>query len=186
MKGEFHTRPSALRLAAPFLLALVIFALDQASKIWIRSSYPLAYAEAKIAGFFNLVHAENPGAAFSMFEAAPPVIRVGLLVGLAVAIVLLIVAALVGRIQLVETQLGRMALGLVLGGACGNLFDRIHAGTVTDFLEFYHNSYYFPAFNLADSSIFCGACLMLLDYWLAPPHQPAASAVEQVPPIEQG
>lgn len=151
---------------APFLLAALILVLDQSSKIWIRANYPLSYAEAKIEGFFNLVHAENPGAAFSMFESAPPVIRIGVLVVLALVIVILIVLALMGRVHLVETQFARMALGLVLGGACGNLFDRIHTGTVTDFLEFYHRSYYFPAFNVADSSIFCGACLMLLDYWI--------------------
>lgn len=159
---------TSMRLV-PFLLAILIFALDQASKIWVRANYPLSYTEAKIEGFFNLVHAENPGAAFSMFETAPPVIRVGVLVAMAGAIVLLIVAALLGRIQIVETQFARIALGLVLGGACGNLYDRIHAGTVTDFLEFYRGSYYFPAFNVADSAIFCGACLMVLDYWIATP-----------------
>lgn len=171
-----------MRRAAPFLLAIPIFALDQASKVWIRAHYPLSFAEAKIEGFFNLVHAENPGAAFSMFESAPPAIRVGLLVALALAIVLMIVAALLGRIHIVETQFARMALGLVLGGACGNLFDRIHAGTVTDFLEFYHKSYYFPAFNVADSSIFCGACLMLLDYWIGGKAAPSPPLpVDQVP-----
>jgi len=154
------------RRIAPFVLAALIFVLDQASKIWIRANYPLSFAEAKIEGFFNLVHAENPGAAFSMFESAPPVIRVGVLVALAFAIIVLIVAALLGRIQIVDSQFARMALGLVLGGACGNLLDRLRTGTVTDFLEFYRGSYYFPAFNLADSSIFCGACLMLLDYWI--------------------
>ena len=158
-----------MRRLAPFVLAIIIFALDQSSKAWIRSRYPLSYTEAKIEGFFNLVHAENPGAAFSMFETAPAVVRVGVLVVLALAIVALIVAALLDRIQLVDTQFARMALGLVLGGACGNLFDRIHAGTVTDFLEFYHGSYYFPAFNVADSAIFCGACLMLAEYWLGKP-----------------
>ena len=153
-----------MKRIAPFLLAIVIFLLDQGSKMWIRATYPLSYAEAKVEGFFNLVHAENPGAAFSMFESAPPAIRVGLLVALALVIVVLMIAALLGRIHIVDSQFARMALGLVLGGACGNLFDRIHAGTVTDFLEFYRGSYYFPAFNLADSSIFCGACLMLIDY----------------------
>lgn len=167
---------------APFLLAALIFALDQASKIWIRGNYPLSYTEAKIEGFFNLVHAENPGAAFSMFESAPPLIRVGVLVALALAIVALIVAALLGRVRIVDSQFARMALGLVLGGACGNLLDRVRAGTVTDFLEFYRGTYYFPAFNLADSSIFCGACLMLLDYWIgsraAAQPQPAPNEIK--------
>ena len=170
-----------MRRAAPFLLAAVIFGLDQWSKLWIRANYPLSYAEAKIEGFFNLVHAENPGAAFSMFENAPPLIRVGVLVALACVIVSLIVFALLGRIHLVETQFARLALGLVLGGACGNLIDRIRAGTVTDFLEFYHRGYYFPAFNVADSSIFCGTCLMLLDHFLF--HRPNATARPTVEPV---
>ena len=60
----------------------------------------------------------------------------------------------------------RIALGLVLGGASGNLYDRIVSRTVTDFLEFHAGqSYFFPAFNVADSAIFCGACLLLLDMW---------------------
>ena len=166
-----------MRRFAPFLVAVVIFALDQWSKMWIRANYPIAYAEAKITGFFNLVHAENPGAAFSMFDTAPHVVRVTVLVGLALVIVGLIVLALLDKIKLVETQFARMALGLVLGGAIGNLFDRVHAGTVTDFLEFYRGSYYFPAFNLADSSIFCGACLMLLDYWI---HKAPVSEAKEV------
>lgn len=168
---------STLKRMLPFLLAALIFFVDQASKIWIRTNYPLAYAESKIEGFFNLVHAENPGAAFSMFESAPALLRVGVLVALALVIVVLIAAALLGRIHIVETQFARMALGLVLGGACGNLLDRIRAGTVTDFLEFYRGSYYFPAFNVADSSIFCGACLMLLDYWIGNRNTP--QTVEQ-------
>jgi signal peptidase II len=155
-----------MKKAAPFLLATLVFALDQASKLWIRTNYPLSYVENRIAGFFNLVHAENPGAAFSMFAEAPVYVRTGVLVVTALAIVVLLILALTDRIHLVETQFARMALGLVLGGACGNLFDRIHAGTVTDFLEFYWSRYYFPAFNLADACIFSGACLMVLDYWV--------------------
>jgi signal peptidase II len=172
---------------APFLVAIIVFALDQVSKMWIRANYPLSYAEVKIEGFFNLVHAENPGAAFSMFESAPSIVRVGVLVVLAFVIVAVIVLALLGRIHLVETQFARMALGLVLGGACGNLYDRINAGTVTDFLEFYHRGYYFPAFNLADSCIFCGACLMLIDYTIG--HRKASAsnpaAVDSTPSIGQ-
>ena len=154
-----------MRKSAPFLLAVIVFVLDQLSKFWIRANYSLSFIDPKVAGFFNLVHAENPGAAFSMFAEASPFIRKGLLVGMALVIVILLILALLDRIRLVETQFARMALGLVLGGACGNLLDRIYAGTVTDFLEFYWRNYYFPAFNLADTAIFCGACLMVLDYW---------------------
>jgi signal peptidase II len=169
-----------MRRAAPFLVALAAFLLDQWSKHWIRAAYPLSYVESQIAGFFNLVHAENPGAAFSMFAEAPVLVRKGLLVVTAVLIVTLVILALLGRIHLVETQFARMALGLVLGGACGNLFDRISAGTVTDFLEFYWGRYYFPAFNVADTSIFCGACLMVLDYWFGP-RQPVKQATAKEP-----
>ena len=178
---QFGADDRQMKRIAPFLLAAVVFGLDQWSKAWIKANYPLSYAEAKIEGFFNLVHAENPGAAFSMFESAPPVIRIGVLVVLAVAIVALIIAALLGRIHLVETQFARLALGLVLGGACGNLFDRIHSGTVTDFLEFYHRGYYFPAFNLADSCIFTGACLMLIDHFASKRPVPAQPTVVSQP-----
>lgn len=156
-----------MKRSAPFALALLIFVFDQGTKLWIRNHLPLSYAEPKIEGFFNLVHAENPGAAFSMLATAPAWLRQGLLITMAAAIIVGILLALLGRIQIVETQQSRLALGLVLGGASGNLFDRLTAGTVTDFLEFYWRNYYFPAFNVADSAIFCGACLMILDFWLA-------------------
>ena len=85
----------------------------------------------------------------------------------------LLIAALFGKFGIVSSTLSRWAVTLILGGACGNLIDRIRIGTVTDFLEFYVGTYYWPAFNVADSAIFCGAALLFVDYWMQSKRKPA-------------
>jgi signal peptidase II len=154
------------RLAA-FGLSGTILLLDQWTKMLIREQYHLHQSVPVIPGFFNLVHAENPGAAFSMLADASPMVRSVLLIGLACIITSVLVAALFGKFGIAETTGSRWAVALILGGALGNLLDRVRYGSVTDFLEFYAGSYYWPAFNVADSSIFCGAVLLFLDNWIS-------------------
>ena len=154
-----------VRLAA-FGVSGVIIALDQWTKVIVRERFHLHESIPVIPGFFNLVHAENPGAAFSMLATASEAPRSFVLIGIALAVSLFLVAALFGRFGLVESAASRWAVVLILGGAAGNLIDRIRFGTVTDFLEFYAGPYYWPAFNVADSSIFCGAVLLFLDNWM--------------------
>ena len=158
-------KPSRLARLAPFGLSALIFAFDQATKSVIRSSYSELDSQVVIPGFFNIVHAENPGAAFSLLADAPAYVRSGVLIGLAGLVVIAIVLALAGKIALAESKLAKLAFAFILGGAAGNLLDRIVVGTVTDFLEFYAGRYYWPAFNVADSAIFVGAVLLLLDFW---------------------
>ncbi len=144
------------------LLALAVLALDQASKWLIAHDLPLG-ASMPITGFFNLVHVENPGAAFS-FLAAEPGWQRWLFTGLGSAVSLLIAVVLLRRRQRV---LMGLALGLILGGALGNVADRVLWGHVTDFLDFYlrtaSGAWHWPAFNLADSAITVGAVALLLD-----------------------
>lgn len=154
-------------LAASFAIVAAILVLDQWTKVLVRDRYGFAETHAVIPGFFNMVHAENPGAAFSMLADASPILRSVVLIGIAALVTLGLIAALFGKFGIVTGNLSRGAVSLILGGAIGNLLDRIRFGTVTDFLEFYIGSYYWPAFNVADSAIFCGAVLLFLDQWLS-------------------
>ncbi len=154
-----------VRVTTSFAVAALILALDQWTKALVRA-WELNLARPVIPGFFNLVHAENPGAAFSMLADAAPWVRSLVLIGVAALAVGLLVAALFGRFGLVSSTVSRWAVTLILGGAMGNLLDRLRFGSVTDFLEFYIGPYYWPAFNVADSAIFCGAVALFLDHWL--------------------
>lgn len=128
----------------------------------IRASVPDFRTIHVIPNFFNIVHAENPGIAFSLFSDASGTWRSVVLIGLSTAVILFITATLLRGGSGVNWML-RIGLALVLGGAIGNLYDRIATGTVTDFVEVYAGNHYFPSFNVADSAITIGACLLLLD-----------------------
>lgn len=139
-------------------LSALIVILDQISKLWISSHF--AYGESlPVTGFFNLVLAHNKGAAFSMLNEAGGWQR---WLFSAIAVVASIwITWLLRRHS--RQQLFCFALALVLGGALGNLIDRISYGHVVDFLDFHWSGHHFPAFNVADSAITCGAALLLLD-----------------------
>jgi signal peptidase II len=142
-----------------------IFALDRVSKLYIQSNFSALDTVTVIPGVFNIVHAENPGAAFSLLADAPLAVRRAVLIGLS-GVVMAIVAYLLFRAkQAGETPATRTGLTMVLGGALGNFWDRIAVGSVTDFLQVYIGPYEYPSFNVADSAVFCGAALLLLDMW---------------------
>lgn len=144
-----------------------IFALDWISKRWIEKNVSFWDTNPVIPGFFSIVHAQNRGAAFSILADAPDAVRGLLLIGVS-GVVTLIVAWMF-RTSLLKpdsyTAAGRVALAMVLGGALGNLYDRILRGSVTDFLLFFWRDWQFPAFNVADSAISVGAVLLLIDLW---------------------
>src|SRR4030065_576027 len=151
-----------------WLSALVIL-LDQSSKLWITSRF--AFGESlRVLGVFDLVLAHNTGAAFSFLHDAGGMQR-WLFSIIAIAASVWIVWLL--RRHSMQT-LFALALSMILGGALGNLIDRIAYGYVVDFLHFHWNEHYFPAFNLADSAITCGAFLMILDSFKERKHGPAA------------
>ncbi|MDP2695006.1 MAG: signal peptidase II [Gallionella sp.] len=139
-------------------LSALIIVLDQASKLWITGHF--AYGESLVVlGIFNLVLAHNTGAAFSFLSDAGGMQR-----WLFSAIAIVVSAWIVWLLRRHSAQtLFALALSLILGGALGNLIDRIAYGYVVDFLSFHWNEHYFPAFNIADSAITCGAFLMILD-----------------------
>lgn len=132
----------------------LVLVLDQATKYWVARTVPLDTGFA-VAPFLNLVHVRNPGAAF------------GLLAGLGDRYLMLglTLAALAALFFLVFRVAPRnrwtgLSAGFVLGGAVGNLIDRVRFGQVTDFLDFHLSGYHWPVFNLADSALTCGFILL--------------------------
>ena len=150
----------------PFLVAAAVFGLDRITKGMIKAHLSAWDTLTVIPKFFNIVHAENPGVAFGFLAEATGAWRNILLIGLSLA-VLVFISTLLWRPQngIAQSWMVRIGLALVLGGALGNLYDRVVHGTVTDFVEVYAGNHYFPAFNVADSSITIGAALLLLDMW---------------------
>lgn len=160
--------------AGAFLIALAAAAVDQITKMLIRGSVPEFQTIPIIPGFFNIVHAENPGVAFSMFANAGGVWRNIVLTGVSsIAVIFLVYLLASGAAA--QSGVLRVALSLILGGAFGNLVDRALRGTVTDFIEVYAGSHYFPAFNAADSCITIGAVLLFLDMWRSRGKEPLNS-----------
>jgi signal peptidase II len=157
------------RVRAILIIAAVIL-LDRVSKAYIRVRVPEWEMIPVIPGFFNIDHTENTGAAFGMFSQSASQWRPLLLIGISV-VVMSIIAPMLWRATKPGTDgsasaLMQTGLAFVFGGAAGNLWDRLFRGSVTDFLQFFFGSYEFPSFNAADSSIFVGACLLLMDMWM--------------------
>jgi signal peptidase II len=152
----------------PFALAAGVVVLDRITKWIIKTNISLwDRPRDVIPGWFNLVHTENPGIAFGLLADASGLWRNVLLIGFSCAVLVGISTVLLrGEQGGARGTILRSGLGLVLGGAFGNLYDRIVHGTVTDFIEVHAGPHYFPAFNVADSAISVGACLLLLDMWL--------------------
>lgn len=139
-------------------LSLLVLLLDQASKLWVRAVLREFQSE-PVSGFFNLVLVYNEGAAFSFLSSAGGWQR-WLFVVLALVISLVLYRWLV---QLrTDERVSATALALILGGAWGNLIDRLWLGKVTDFLDLHYLGWHWPAFNLADSAISLGVALLLL------------------------
>jgi signal peptidase II len=143
------------------LIALIVVLLDRWSKRLIAQRVAL-YAHIQIIpGFFRITHTENTGAAFSLFADSTAPWRTGLLVGFSM-VALLVVFVLLWKNNPNHFVTG-IALSLIMGGALGNLWDRLARGRVIDFLLVYVKQYQWPVFNLADSAIVVGAGLLILE-----------------------
>jgi len=143
------------------LIAFGVFALDQLTKAVVDATIPLHDVRTVIPGFFRLTHVKNTGAAFGIFADSASRLKTEALIALSVAS-LAVVLMLLWRQNLGAGRSG-VALALILGGASGNLFDRLLHGSVVDFLLFYVQTYQWPSFNVADSAIVTGAGLLVLD-----------------------
>ena len=143
------------------LIALVVVLLDRWTKHAVAQRIALYSHIQIIPGFFRLTHTENTGAAFSLFADSPAPWKTALLIALS-AIALVVVSVLLWKNHHAHIATG-VGLSLIMGGALGNLWDRLARGRVVDFLLFYYKRYQWPVFNLADSAIVVGAGLLVLE-----------------------
>jgi signal peptidase II len=151
-----------LKLSWAALVAALVAAADQLTKAWVVATLPLGEEHEVVGGLVRLVHTGNRGVAFGMLGSAGPAVQIAVLLTVVLVVVLL------------ARQLARgggdgptaFGLALVLGGALGNLADRVFRGEVVDFLDFYvrlgGREHHWPAFNLADSCITVGAALVIV------------------------
>src|SRR6266700_1848052 len=143
------------------LVSVGALVLDRITKWQVQQRIELHDNISIIPGFFRLAHLENPGAAFGIFSASPTPLKLGLVITLSV-VALVPVSVLLWRSSRVFSSTS-VGLALILGGAIGNLWDRLLHHRVTDFLLFYYRQYEWPAFNFADSAIVVGALLLVVD-----------------------
>lgn len=169
------TWPAPRRLPGLLIISALVIAADRLTKTWVAHHIVIGGAIPVIPRVLRITHWTNDGAAFSMFadSASPHTVRICLIAFtlLAAAAVLIAMIRLGARITLTT-----FALALILGGAIGNVHDRIVYGSVVDFIEVHIVHYHWPDFNVADSSIVTGACLLFLDSLL--PHKKPASPDE--------
>jgi signal peptidase II len=151
------------RLRSVAIIAAIV-TVDRITKLYIEHNFSPWDMKPVIAGFFNIVHAENPGAAFGFLSESTSQWRSLFLVGVSLA-VMAVIGTMLFRPGVKKSTLLETALALVFGGAAGNMCDRLFRGTVTDFLQFFFGNYEFPSFNAADSAITVGACLLIIDLW---------------------
>lgn len=154
------------RLPWLLLISAAIIAADRLTKTWVAAHIPLASAIPVVPHVLRISHWLNEGAAFSLFadSTSPHTVRWTLIgFSLLAAVGVLIAMARLGQ----RFNLTTVALALILGGALGNVHDRIVYGSVVDFIEVHIFSYHWPDFNVADSAIVTGACLLLLDSLLS-------------------
>ncbi len=143
-------------------IAAVAIVLDRLTKIAVVARVSYLQHVAVIPGTFWISHVHNDGAAFSMFEGArsPHVVRYMLIAFSVIAVI--VVSTVLWRVGR-RLSMTSVALALILGGALGNLYDRVRFHYVVDFLEVHIGSYHWPDFNVADSCIVVGACLLLVE-----------------------
>ncbi|WP_411705370.1 signal peptidase II [Edaphovirga cremea] len=146
-------------------LALIVLVLDLGSKQWVMAHFYLGES-VPLVPFFNLTYAHNPGAAFSFLADKGGWQRWFFA---AIALVISVVLIVLMYRSSAKQRLVNAAYALIIGGALGNLFDRMVHGVVIDFIDFYVNNWHWPVFNLADTAICIGAVIIVLEGFFAPP-----------------
>ncbi len=170
--------PVPRRLPWLLLISAVVIFLDRLTKVLVTARIPIGGAVPVIPHILRITHWTNEGAAFSLFadSASPHAVRWALTgFSLLVALVVLVILVRLGS----RLTLTSVALALVFGGALGNVHDRLVYGSVIDFIEVHIFTYHWPDFNVADSAIVIGACLLLLDSLL--PHHSEPASVDPNP-----
>jgi signal peptidase II len=139
-------------------LAFIVLTLDQASKWWIVTEVMNPPQFIPIFPSFNLVMGWNRGVSFGIFDSDTPPNQ-----WLLIALALIVVSVLLVWLKREDSRLISAALGMIVGGALGNVLDRVHYGAVADFLDFYIGDFHWPAFNVADTGITIGVVVLVLE-----------------------
>ena len=141
----------------------LLFLADRASKLWVERNLSAFDLVLVIPGFFNLIHSENRGMAFSLLADSGSRWQPIVLIGVSLVVMAFVGYMLWHSLRSPSPRLQRAGLTLVFGGAMGNLYDRVARGSVTDFLDLYWRDFHWATFNLADSGITVGALLLVTD-----------------------
>ncbi len=168
MKMNMNSRPGF------GLIVLALLAVDQATKIAINSHLTLGESISVVPGFLHLTFVRNTGMAFGLLSAAAIPYK-SVLVTL-LSVVALVAVAIYAMTSPARGRLSQFALAFILGGAAGNISDRVRLGHVIDFIDVFYRGSHWPAFNVADSAICTGVGLLLLDTLLSP--EPAKAPAE--------
>jgi signal peptidase II len=147
-----------------YVIALAIVLTDQLTKAIVMRSMSLGQSIPLVAGYFDLTFVLNPGAAFSLLATLPERIRTPFFICISVAATVLITVYRARYLR--QQRLASLSLGLILGGAIGNLIDRVRYGVVVDFLDVHVYQYHWPVFNVADSAISVGVTLLVFEMLL--------------------
>jgi signal peptidase II len=150
------------RYAGLALLSLFIIVLDQWTKVHVMETMRLHESLPVIPNLFSITYIRNPGAAFGFLSSSSSSFRF-VFFGLTSIFALGLLGTILVRMPAQE-WMGQISVAGILGGAIGNLLDRLRYGEVIDFLDFYVNGYHWPAFNVADSAITVGVCFLILHF----------------------
>lgn len=143
------------------LIIAAVLAADQATKHVIEKYTSADYLHVVIPGVLNLIHTHNPGVAFSLFaDSHSPAVRF-MLLAFSIAVIIFLFWLLAA--ERAGGRMGQIGMAMILGGALGNVFDRLTQRGVTDFIDLHIQSHHWPTFNIADSAIVIGAALVLLE-----------------------
>ena len=145
-------------------LSLAIVVLDQVTKVYVMETMRLHESIPVVANFFSITYIRNPGAAFGFLSSSSSSFRF-VFFGLTSIFAVGLLGTILVRMPK-DDWMGRLSVAAILGGAIGNLLDRLRYGEVIDFLDFYINGYHWPAFNIADSAITVGVVFLILHFAL--------------------
>lgn len=161
------------------LLSLAIVVLDQVTKVYVMETMRLHESIPVIANLFSITYIRNPGAAFGFLSSSSSSFRF-VFFGLTSVFAVGLLGMILVRMPK-EDWMGRLSVAGILGGAIGNLLDRLRYGEVIDFLDFYINGYHWPAFNVADSAITVGVVFLILHFALEKEPEPSPVVSENPP-----
>ena len=145
--------------------AIIVTIIDQITKVWITAEFILYEVKTIIPGFFNIIHIRNKGMAFGIFSKSENIIPFYIITGISIILIIVLTYWFISENP--DSSVMKIAGGFILGGATGNLIDRIRLGEVIDFLDFYIKTWHWPAFNVADAAINIGVSIIIISVYKA-------------------